>query len=88
MEWNKKETMNYRIKTKIYKSGRKEYLAQKKVLGIWFNLRSDGELVLSQNGTSRPYALDSIENNYSGNHRLDKTEVEYVVKGFFRKVEE
>lgn len=82
--------MNYRIKTKIYNDGRKEYFPQKRVWCIWFYVMPFGNLVLLRNKpkTTHIEAMLSIDKNYAKSYKVKETEVEYVVKGFFKKGEE
>ena len=78
--------MNYRIKTKIYNDGRKEYFPQKRVLGVWLGIRGDGQLVFSHPyKTTNSEAMLLIDKNYAKGYKVKEIEVEYVVKGFFKK---
>ncbi len=70
----------YRIKIITYKSGRKEYIAQKKIGFWWEYLFWDGNntfFKLSGDNT-REEALDKIDRNFDRNNKEQSIEFEYI----------
>jgi hypothetical protein len=72
--------MKYRIKIIIYKTGRKEYYAQKKYFFGWIGLYQDGEEMGGGWCNDRNDALKRIDLNYSGNSKKQIVEFEYINK--------
>lgn len=74
--------MRYRIKITTFKSGRKEFRAQKKVFFGWHDIDSTGEVYpfLNLHDNTRNDALNKIDKNYGGNATKQTIEFEYITK--------
>lgn len=75
--------MKYRIKIVTYRTGRKEYFAQKKTWFSWIGISYDGEANSAYNyssSESKDKALERIDLNYKGNTKPQTIEIEYINK--------
>ncbi len=74
--------MRYRIKITTFKSGRKEFRAQKKVLLGWSDLSYEGVVyhLTDIPVDTRDKALNKIDKHYGGNATKQTIEFEYITK--------
>jgi len=76
--------MKYKLKTILFKNGRKEYIAYKKRLIGWASVKWNGNtgdiFDISYTFDSRSAALHAIDLNFAGNTKVQDIIIEIIVK--------